>query len=754
MKIHRQLSQFLVHETDSIHSALRKIEDNKHKIVYVVDEKSTLLGSFADGDFRRWSLKQAHLELSLPIIDACNQSCTSMPIASSVRDIETKLHNFNNSLPLVDAHGHIVALAEKGSNFVSIDSRRISDEDPVFVIAEIGNNHQGSLERAKSLVDIAVTAGVDCVKFQMRSMDELYGKSIKSGSPEQDLGSQYTLEILERFQLADEDMYSVFDYCAQQDITVLCTPWDVASLVKLEAYGLPAYKIASADLTNFELLHYAAETGKPLICSTGMSSEDEIRQAAAFLDKQKAQYIFLHCNSTYPTPFKDVNLGYLSKLKEITRGVIGYSGHERGYTVPLAAVSLGAKVIEKHLTTDRSLEGNDHKVSLLPNEFKAMVREIRLLEQALGNPAARQLTQGELINREALSKSLFAKKDFDPGDTVGEDDITILSPGNGIQPNRIHELIGKTLNRKVKAGGIFFETDIDGGLDKKPRYRFRRPYGIPVRYHDYSRLSKDVELDFVEFHLSYNDLNVDIGNFIEKEQSIGLAVHAPELFGNDHLLDLASTDEKYRTQSIRELQRVIDHTRELHKWFPQTDTPTLVLNAGGWNDKGFLRESEKLKKYELVERSLDSISLKGVELSIQTMPPFPWHFGGQSYHNLFVHAQESADFCALTGIKLCLDVSHTMMACNHYGLDLYEFIETIAPHVNHLHIVDAAGIDGEGVQIGMGDVDFKRLGVVLDKRLPGTPFVPEIWQGHADDGAGFWQALEFLERKFQSNQKD
>ena len=224
MKIHRQLSQFLVLETDSIHSALRKIEDNKHKIVYVVDEKSTLLGSFADGDFRRWSLKQSQIELSQPVIHACNQSCTAMPLASSVRDIEMKLQQLNNSLPLVDEYGHIVALVEKGSNFVTIGHRRISDEDPVFVIAEIGNNHQGSLEQAKALVDIALAAGADCAKFQMRSMRDLYGASVNSGSPEQDLGSQYTLELLERFQLPDEDMFRIFDYCAEQRITALCTP--------------------------------------------------------------------------------------------------------------------------------------------------------------------------------------------------------------------------------------------------------------------------------------------------------------------------------------------------------------------------------------------------------------------------------------------------------------------------------------------------------------------------------------------------
>jgi len=748
MQIYRQLGPFLVHEADTVREALAKIESNKHKIVYVVDEHSGLLGCFGDGDYRRWSLRQERVDLESRIIDACNRSPASMPVESGVRDIEARLSQLNSSLPLVDEQGHIVALVEKGSNFISIGSRRISDEDPVFVIAEIGNNHQGSLEMAKQLVDHAVEAGVDCVKFQMRSMDELYGASVASGSPEQDLGSQYTLDLLEKFQLQDEDLFSLFDYCAGRGVIALCTPWDIASLDKLEGYGLPAYKIASADLTNFHLLHYAAETGKPLICSTGMSSEDEIRQAAAFLEKQKAQFIFLHCNSTYPTPYKDINLGYLGNLKEITRGVVGYSGHERGYTVALAAVSLGAKVIEKHLTVDRELEGNDHKVSLLPDEMSDLVREVRKLEEALGAPSARQISQGEMINREVLAKSLFAVRDLAAGAVVREADIAVQSPGKGLQPNRIHELIGRTLRRDIRSGTEFFESDIHGGSERKAQYAFDRPYGIPVRYHDFKALTEGVDLDFVEFHLSYKDLDVAIDDYVAQDQPMGLAVHAPELFAEDHLLDLAATDSAYRAQSIAELQRVVEHTRQLAGRFPATTAPTLVVNCGGWNDTGFVRDDEKAQKYELVERALGELDLEGVTLAIQTMPPFPWHFGGQSYHNLFVLPDEIAEFCARTGFGLCLDISHSMMACNYYQLDLYEFTQAVGDHVIHLHIVDADGVDGEGVQIGHGDIDFKRLGEVLTVRAPGVPFIPEVWQGHTENGAGFWQALEFLERKF------
>ena len=167
-------------------------------------------------------------------------------------------------------------------------------------------------------------------------------------------------------------------------MTPLCTPWDLESLAKLEEYGMEAYKVASADLTNHKLLGALVETGKPLICSTGMSTEHEINKAINFLLSHSANFVLMHCNSTYPTPFKDVNLAYISRLRDLSARCVGYSGHERGISIAIAAVALGAKIIEKHFTIDRSMEGNDHKVSLLPDEFKMMVAEIRNVEASLG----------------------------------------------------------------------------------------------------------------------------------------------------------------------------------------------------------------------------------------------------------------------------------------------------------------------------------------------------------------------------------
>ena len=748
MIVKKNISEYLLHHELSIHEALKKSNESKVGVLFVVDEQSILLGSFTDGDFRRWVIEQEKIDLSTHLTDVMNESFFSMHINTVHSDVSEGFSEKISCIPLVDDKNRVVAIALPKQTEYSVNNTVISQHSRAFIIAEIGNNHQGDISIAKKLVDSAVDAGVDCVKFQMRDIDQLY-RDITDSNTSEDLGSEYTLDLLSKFQLSDDEFIEVFDYCAEKRITAICTPWDISSFKKLEEYGMPAYKIASADLTNLELLSEVAKSGKLIICSTGMSQETEIVSAIDYLNKVGAQYIFLHCNSTYPTPYKDVNLNYLSKLKKNTGSIVGYSGHERGTVVPIVAVALGAKVIEKHLTLDKEQEGNDHKVSLLPNEMKEMVENIRIVEESLGVSSSRIITQGEMINRHTLSKSIVFNQSVQKGQLISRSMLDIKSPGVGVQPNRIDEIVDTYARKEYFSGDIVFESDIDGGNVKKSKYEFNRPYGIPVRFHDYRKLTSDLMLDFVEFHLSYKDLEFDIGKAYSKNnpEDIGFAVHAPELFSGDHILDLCSADIEYRKRSISELDKVISLTKSLESYFTNADNPVVVVNVGGWSTAGFLNEREKKIRYHNLMLSLDEIDTSAVTLSIQTMPPFPWHFGGQSYHNLFVDPYEIAQFCRQNSVKICLDISHSMMACNYYGWDLYEFIKTVGPHVSHLHVVDALGVDGEGVQIGHGDIDFNNLKNCFDLYLPGIQFIPEVWQGHQDNGHGFWHALEFLERK-------
>lgn len=369
----------------------------------------------------------------------------------SREQLAEKLNRKVQFLPLVDADDHVVGVASLRSNKnIMIGKHSLNSDSSVFTIAEIGNNHNGSIKLAKLLVDEAKSAGADCVKFQMRDLETLYATDTTEIAAEEDLGSQYVLDLLKRFQLSDAAFREVFDYCRSQDITVLCTPFDKVSVDKLVDYGMDGFKVASADLTNHELLTYIARAGKPMLVSTGMSTEQEIYEAVGVLKQESANFVLLHCNSTYPAPFKDVNLNYMSRLAEIGDCLIGYSGHERGYHVAVAAVAKGAKVIEKHFTLDRNMEGNDHKVSLLADEFRTMCEAIGQVSTSLGTNEPRNLSQGEMINREVLGKSIVAAVDIESGGRVTQDMIAIRSPGKGLSPSRLEDLVGRKMRRSVK----------------------------------------------------------------------------------------------------------------------------------------------------------------------------------------------------------------------------------------------------------------------------------------------------------------
>ncbi|WP_443640332.1 N-acetylneuraminate synthase family protein [Candidatus Njordibacter sp. Uisw_039] len=612
-----------------------------------------------------------------------------------------------------------------------------------YVIAEIGNNHNGSFERATEMVDLAIEMDADCVKFQMRHLDEVYRQRTLRKDGE-DLGTEYVLDLLRRFELTKDEHRKLSEYCAQKGVQYLCTPWDALSVDVLESFGVPAYKVASADLTNLPLLDKLAKTKKPLILSTGMSATEEVQSTVTFLNQRGVQFVLLHCNSTYPAPLHDINLKWIHQLRKI-HPLVGYSGHERGINVSLAAVAMDACVIERHFTLDRNMEGPDHAASLTNVEFKRMIQGTREIEEALGEGKERLISQGEMINRENLGKSLVASKILLKGVVLGPEHIKVCSPGQGLSPQRYEELLGRILQHDMGEEDFFYPSDLrDNRIEPRP-YHFSRPWGVPVRYHDFTDYAARIQPDLWEFHLSYSDMDLDPAEFLDGPYTADFVVHAPELFTGSRLMDLATPDDEYRNESIRETQRVIDITRNLKRFFPNTKRPQIVANIGGFTMDAPLPESAIQGYYERFAQSLKELDMEGVELIPQTMAPFPWHFGGQRYQNIFVKIDEIVEWCSKLNLRMCFDVSHTRLACNHLGYDFYDFCTKIAPFTAHLHLGDARGLNGEGLQVGEGEIDFVRLGGILQKGCSTATFIPEIWQGHKNGGEGFWVAMERLE---------
>ena len=548
-----------------------------------------------------------------------------------------------------------------------------NQNDKVFIIAEIGMNHNGIYENAIKLIDQASKIGVDCVKFQMRNLKELYSKDTLDVTSS-DLSTQYTLGLLEKFELTFEEYKSLAQYSKSKGLIFMCTPWDKSSADAIEKIGVPAFKTASADMTNFDLLEYLVAKNKPLILSTGMSSKEEIDETVEFLTRLKADFALLHCNSTYPAPFKDINLRYIDKIKKY-KIPIGYSGHERGIAVSIAAVAMGAKIIERHFTLDRGMEGPDHTASLEYDDFKRLVDGIREVEISLGTDKDRVVTQGELINRENLGKSIFAKIDIKEGNTFDKSMFEVKSPGQGLSPQYLNKIIGYKANRDIKKGTPLFKSDLGGLVNAKKKYDFNRPCGLPVRFHDINSLLEVTSPDTVEFHMSFKDIEENISKFLIKEYECGYIVHAPELFEDDHLLDLCTPDNEYRAKSIENLQRVIDKTKSINQFFPSTKNPQVVVHCGGFTKDEPLKLKDRDIYYKNLVDSVNKLNLDGVELLPENMAPFPWLFGGQRYQNIFIDADEILKFCKDTGLRICQDISHSHLACNKFNWNHIEYTE-------------------------------------------------------------------------------
>lgn len=626
--------------------------------------------------------------------------------------------------------------------FFEINGFQIGGER-VFVIAEIGNNHNGSLNLAKQLVDVAIDAGADCVKFQLRDRATLY-RHKADGSRAEDLGVEYIQDLLDKVELSVDEHRLLRDYCRQNNITYLCTPWDETSVDILAGFDVPALKIASADLCNPFLISKAAELDKPLILSTGMSVEPEIAAAIKQLQQLNIPFALLHCNSTYPAPESDIQLNYIKRLQEM-HPLIGYSGHERGIAISHAAVALGAKIIERHITLDRNMEGPDHLASLEPAEFRQLVDGIRQLEAALPwRGSERHTSQGERLNRENLGKSVIAACAIPQGTTMTRNMLRIASPGQGLPPYRLTELLGKPALRNIAQGDFLYESDLNNAPTQSGLH-FTLPirWGVPVRYHDFLDYRRRITPDLFEFHLSYRDLQLKPQSFLASVDCTRLVVHAPELFENSELLDLAAEDAGYRQRSIENLQRVVDATQEIAEFFPKADARLIVANIGGFSADRPRPLVDRPVLYERFYSACERIDFGNTELIPQNMAPFPWHFGGQRHQNIFMMPDELFDHARTHSLRLCLDLSHLQMTCFHFGLDFQTELARLLPVSAHLHVADAKGTNGEGVLMGTGDIDWQATWAQI-KRHPHLSFIPEVWQGHKDHGAGFWSALTFL----------
>lgn len=346
---------------------------------------------------------------------------------------------------------------------IEINGRTIGSGHPAFVIAEAGVNHDGDLDRARQLVDAAVNAGADAVKFQTFSAERLVSRA----APKAEYQLHHTdsaesqFEMLRRLELPEQAHRELLDYCTEKGVLFLSTPFDERSADFLDELGISAYKISSGDVTNHPFLAHIAGKQKPIILSTGMATLGEVELAVNCIREAGGRdLVLLHCVTNYPAEPKDCNLRAMRTMADAFELPAGWSDHTPGIEVSLAAVALGACVIEKHFTLDRSLPGPDHQASLEPDELMALVKGIRAVEQALGD-GVKQPVSAEMANTPIARKSLHWNRALPAGAVVSFGDLIALRPGMGISPSEMSSLVGRKLARAVDASEMVSESDLE-----------------------------------------------------------------------------------------------------------------------------------------------------------------------------------------------------------------------------------------------------------------------------------------------------
>lgn len=329
---------------------------------------------------------------------------------------------------------------------IFVGNRGIGSGEPTFIVAEIGINHNGSREIAMKLIDVCAEAGADAVKLQKRNPYKMLTKEMFN-SPYNNNGNSFGRTYGEHrlaLELSEEDFVFLKNYAESKGLVFFASAWDEESADFLQSIGVELYKIGSPDLSTTPLCRHIARKNKPVILSTGMSEWDDIEKAVEAITEVNENLVLMHCVSIYPTPIDKVNLNMIPALQRYFGLPTGYSGHEMGIEVPIAAVAMGACVIEKHITLDRTMKGGDHKFSLEPDELKQMVKSIRNIEKAM-EYYPKQILPEEARFRQKLAKSVVTRRAMKKGEILTEEDLDYKSPGNGVPPTLLQKLLGKPL---------------------------------------------------------------------------------------------------------------------------------------------------------------------------------------------------------------------------------------------------------------------------------------------------------------------
>ncbi len=599
----------------------------------------------------------------------------------------------------------------------------------IKVIAEIGINHKGSETRVKKIIDIANESKAWGIKFQYRGIKNFY-------ATKNEIGDEILSNEIERSNLEFSNIIKFTKYAKKLSLRVGISFFRTEDLVKKKKYlkYFDFLKIPSAEFENDDLINLAKKSNKDVFISTGGNNENKILDKIKKLNKKK--FVVFHCISNYPTITGFQQLSFLNKLNKIKNLRIGYSSHDKDWEINLIAMSLGINFIERHLTINKSENGLDESSSSEKKDFKKICYFANNYKNILGK-GKRIANQGEIINMQNLGTSFYAKKNLIKNSKISLKDIELKAPRLGLTKLDLKKFKSlKILNTVKKNQPLLISTFKSSKFkftEKKIQFLVKNKISIPFRLHDSEMIHKLFPCKYNEWHLSFGEILKFNNKFFNPEEIIykdrEYTLHLPDYIKNNKLIDPISDNKLIRNESIRVIKTTINLSNKI------SDITKKNVKIVG----SFSRIHEnKIKTLDRVFNFLESFSGDNYKLLPQWLPKIAWYFGGAEKQNLFCDT-EDIDYILKNNKRICLDVSHLILSANYENINWRNWYNKLIKITEHIHLSDAKGIDGEGINFGEGDLN--KIDFILNNK---NVKVLEVWQGHLENGKKFYNAINKL----------
>ena len=606
----------------------------------------------------------------------------------------------------------------------------------VKVIAEIGINHKGSLKEAKKLINIAKNTNCWGVKFQYRNIKNFYKST-------NEIGDEILIDEIKRVKLSLKDFILLINHSKKINIKIGISFFKVEDIKDLSSIinKFDFFKVPSAEAINVDLIDSLIKYKKPVMVSTGGHLLDEIKKnLIKYKDKK---LVVFHCVANYPVKLGAQNLNFIKGLKKIGFSNIGYSSHDSDYEVCILAIGLGIGWIERHLTLDKNGDGLDDSSSSERHDFEKLNSFINFYDDIFGREN-RIPNQGEKINIQNLGTGIYLNKNINKNSLINRNDIEIKAPRIGLSVGTfISKYQKKKIKLNMKKGEALKEENFKTfkNLDHSKIFQFaiENNIGIPVTIYDFLSLSKLIHIKNYEFHLSYKEvLSNDLYNILKIiHHEDRFSIHMPDYLSGNRIIDPISENSSTLKDSRILINKVIELAKKIED---KTSKKVPIISS--------FSQTNNRSSYEVLDdlfSYLKNNQLEKFEILPQWLPVYAWYFGGSVKLNLF-NSLNDINYIKKNNIKICLDVCHLALSANYYNEKWQNWYGKLDPFSRHYHLADAEGIDGEGLQIGCGDI--KSFSNILNQK--GMKII-EVWQAHHNNGQGFIKALNILYKQGINN---